>query len=87
MNKKALLQQALQDYLKEFFSEHSSELPELKLHKCILNYVEGSLLQQTLLHTSGNQSKASEILGINRHNLKKKIEELDIKTHAKDKKP
>ncbi|MCL4141320.1 UNVERIFIED_CONTAM: hypothetical protein GTU68_021016 [Idotea baltica] len=39
----------------------------------ILAEVEAPLLRATLAHTQGNQCRASEILGINRGTLRKKL--------------
>jgi two-component system nitrogen regulation response regulator GlnG len=36
------------------------------------------LIELTLEHTSGNQLKAAEVLGINRNTLRKKITQLKI---------
>ena len=42
-------------------------------------FMERPLLRLVLEKTKGNQVQASEMLGINRNTLRKKIKELDIK--------
>jgi Fis family transcriptional regulator len=39
----------------------------------LMTEVEVPLLKATLAHTNGNQSRAAEILGINRGTLRKKL--------------
>ncbi|MBN4080395.1 DNA-binding transcriptional regulator Fis [Beggiatoa alba] len=43
------------------------------LYNMVLSEVEEPLLQAVLSYTNGNQSKASEVLGINRGTLRKKL--------------
>jgi len=47
--------------------------PAGNLYNMVLAEVEEPLLQAVLQHTNGNQSKASEVLGINRGTLRKKL--------------
>lgn len=79
MNKKLSLKQIVTDYLKEFFRDHNKDLHKLELHKCVLNEIEEVLIQLALKETKNNQSKAAKILGINRHTIKNKIKEFNIK--------
>jgi two-component system nitrogen regulation response regulator GlnG len=44
----------------------------------VLREIEMPLIALTLSATRGNQLRASELLGINRNTLRKKIRELDI---------
>ena len=53
-------------------------LPAAGLYNRILREVELPLIMQTLQVTRGNQVKASEVLGLNRNTLRKKIRELGI---------
>ncbi len=52
--------------------------PPQKLHEMVLNEVERPLLQLVMEHTKGNQTKASELLGINRSTLRKKLTQYGI---------
>lgn len=47
--------------------------PAGNLYNMVLAEVEEPLLQAVLKYTNGNQSKASELLGINRGTLRKKL--------------
>ena len=47
--------------------------PAGNLYNMVLSEVEEPLLQAVLRYTNGNQSKASEVLGINRGTLRKKL--------------
>jgi len=47
--------------------------PAGNLYNMVLAEVEEPLLQAVLKYTNGNQSKASEVLGINRGTLRKKL--------------
>ncbi len=49
------------------------------LHELIMGGIEKPLVEIVLKETSGNQTKAANILGINRNTLRKKIAEYKIK--------
>lgn len=49
------------------------------LHSMVINMVEKQLLKMALEETSGNQSKAAHILGLNRNTLRRKLGEYKIK--------
>ena len=59
---------ALSDYFEQLEGHSTANLYEM-----LMNEVEVPLLKATLDHTSGNQSRAAEILGINRGTLRKKL--------------
>ena len=48
------------------------------LHELVIDSIERPLLQLVLARTRGNQVQASQILGINRNTLRKKIQHLNI---------
>ncbi|MCN4145135.1 MAG: DNA-binding transcriptional regulator Fis [Thiohalomonas sp.] len=48
------------------------------LYQLLLTEVETPLLETILEHTKGNQSKAAQILGINRGTLRKKLKQYSI---------
>lgn len=62
------VQSALQDY----FHHLEGERP-CNLYKLVIQEVEPPLLETVLHYTRGNQTRASEILGINRSTLRKKL--------------
>ena len=48
--------------------------PPKDLYQMVLQETEKPLLEAVLRHTRGNQTKAANILGINRTTLRKKLE-------------
>ena len=53
------------------------------LHELIMGVIEKPLVEIVLKETSGNQTQAANILGINRNTLRKKIVEYEIKCKSK----
>ena len=53
------------------------------LHELIMGGIEKPLVEIVLNETNGNQTQASNILGINRNTLRKKITEYGIKCKSK----
>ena len=72
------LAQSVERHLQAYFTAHGDGLPAAGLYERILHEIERPLLQLTLDATRGNQVRASEVLGLNRNTLRKKIRELDI---------
>jgi len=68
----------VEDHLKRYFAMHGDALPPAGLHQRILREVEFPLIMLSLAATRGNQLRASDLLGLNRNTLRKKIRELDI---------
>ena len=69
---------SVEKHLKQYFELHKNELPASGLYDRIIHEVERPLIIKTLKLVRGNQLKASELLGINRNTLRKKIMYLDI---------
>lgn len=65
---RALVQQALENYLHDMDGHAPADL-----YQMVLNEVEPPLLQTVLHYTRGNQSKAAQLLGLNRSTLRKKL--------------
>ena len=63
-----LTDKALKNYFKNLNGYEPSELYQL-----VIGEVEKPLFRTVMDYTSGNQSKAAEILGINRGTLRKKL--------------
>lgn len=70
---RAQVQAALQDY----FNQLDGHMP-CNLYKLVLKEVEPPLLETVMQHARGNQTKAAEILGINRSTLRKKLKQYGI---------
>jgi len=69
---------AIYSFIAAYFEDHEGDLPVGGLYQTVINEVERPLLAVTLKAVSGNQKKASEVLGINRNTLRKKIQELGM---------
>ncbi len=72
------LSHSVELHLKSYFDAHNNSLPAAGLYDRVLREVERPLIALTLEATNGNQIKASDVLGVNRNTLRKKIRELDI---------
>lgn len=66
------LSESITESLDEYFL-HLDDQPPHAIYEMVLNCVEKPLLEYILNKTGGNQSKAAEILGINRNTLRKKM--------------
>ncbi|MFK5915396.1 MAG: DNA-binding transcriptional regulator Fis [Woeseiaceae bacterium] len=62
------VEDAMQSYFKQLDGHVTNDL-----YQMVLNEIEEPLFRSVLEHTRGNQSKASELLGINRGTLRKKL--------------
>ena len=63
--------------LQRYFKELNGHQPN-ELYRLILSEVEKPLIERVMLHCDGNNSRAAEILGINRATLRKKIQQYRI---------
>ncbi|MDT8370710.1 MAG: DNA-binding transcriptional regulator Fis [Gammaproteobacteria bacterium] len=68
----APLSECVEVALKTYF-KHLDGHSAANLYEMLLSEVEAPLLRATLEHTQGNQSRAAEILGLNRGTLRKKL--------------
>lgn len=59
--------------LDQYFASLNGCEPPRNLYDMILAEVEKPLLERVLNHARGNQSRAAEMLGINRATLRKKL--------------
>ena len=62
------VEHAVEAYLKQLDGHSTNDL-----YQMVLQEIEDPLLRCVLKYTRGNQSKASEMLGINRGTLRKKL--------------
>ncbi len=71
------LRESVKTALNEISLQLEGKYPA-NLYRLVLSEVERPLFEKVLEYTNGNQSKASEILGITRSTLKKKLDYYDI---------
>jgi len=64
--------------LKEYFRDLDGEKPCGGMYDMVMDCVEKPLLEMVLEHVGGNQTRASEMLGINRNTLRKKMHQHGI---------
>jgi Fis family transcriptional regulator, factor for inversion stimulation protein len=60
--------------LKEYFRDLDGEDPCCEMYDMVMNCVEKPLLEMVLEQVGGNQTRAAEMLGINRNTLRKKMQ-------------
>lgn len=73
----APLAHAVSDSLGDYFRALNGHAPA-NLYDIILAQVEPPLLKATLAYCRGNQSKAADVLGLNRATLRKKLTQYRI---------
>ena len=71
------LHRSIEAALNRYFRDMDGHLPS-DLYQLMLSEMERPLLTYILNYTRGNQSKAAEILGINRGTLRKKLKDYNI---------
>ena len=76
MNKNDLADN-IESILDKYFNDLAGESPN-NLYDLILANVEKPLLLYVMHYAEGNQSKAAEILGLNRNTLRKKLKNHSI---------
>ena len=77
---RSFLEHWLEKTLKQYVSHMDDNEAGGDLHKLIVGGVEKPLVEMVLKETNGNQTRAANILGINRNTLRKKIVDYKIKS-------
>jgi Fis family transcriptional regulator, factor for inversion stimulation protein len=72
------LSDAINLSLDEYFM-HLDGQPPHAIYDMVLNCVEKPMLEYVLNKVGGNQSKAAEVLGLNRNTLRKKMAQYNLK--------
>lgn len=72
MGQSCKVSQAITESLDDYFMHLDGEPPHA-IYEMVLNCVEKPMLEYILNKVGGNQSKAAEVLGINRNTLRKKM--------------
>ncbi|HQS56741.1 MAG: Fis family transcriptional regulator [Gallionellales bacterium 35-53-114] len=65
--------------LNEYFKDLDGEEPSCSIFDMVMSCVEKPLIETVMHHADGNQTRAADLLGINRNTLRKKILEHGIK--------
>jgi Fis family transcriptional regulator, factor for inversion stimulation protein len=71
------LRQAVDAAIRRYF-DHLDGGEVSGLHAMVLAEVEAPLFAAVLEHTQGNQTRAAEVLGLNRGTLRKKLKQYDL---------
>ena len=71
------LGQAVEASLQHYFDHLNGEMPT-RLHQMVIHEVEKSLFESVMKLTGGNQSRAAEILGINRNTLRSRLAKFEL---------
>ena len=74
---KCELANSVKSSLDQYFKDLDGEPPHA-VYEMVLGCMEKPLLSYILQHAGGNQSKAAEILGLNRNTLRKKLQQYNI---------
>lgn len=77
MNKPTSLSDSVTHTLEEYFNTLEGETPS-EVYKMVMGQVEKPLIEFILQQTEFNQSKAANMLGMNRNTLRKKIQQYQI---------
>jgi Fis family transcriptional regulator, factor for inversion stimulation protein len=77
MSKDCRLSQAIIESLDDYFMHLDGEPPHA-IYEMVLGCVEQPMLEYILNKVGGNQSKAAEVLGINRNTLRKKMAQYNL---------
>ncbi|MGQ9685823.1 MAG: helix-turn-helix domain-containing protein [Thiobacillaceae bacterium] len=64
--------------LNKYFDDLDGE-PASRVYNMVMNCVEKPVIELVLDRAAGNQSRAAEMLGINRNTLRKKMQQHGIK--------
>lgn len=68
---------AVREALEQYFRDLDGEMPQA-IYNMVLSRVEKPMLEVVLDKAQGNQTRAAELLGINRNTLRKKMQEHDL---------
>jgi len=66
------LRESVELSMKNYFAQLDNEQPS-NIYDLVLAEVEAPLMEAVMNYTQGNQTKASQVLGLNRGTLRKKL--------------
>jgi Fis family transcriptional regulator len=71
------LSSTVRKVVKQYFKDLDGE-KTIDVYDMVIRCVEKPMLEVVMHHAQGNQTKAAELLGINRNTLRKKLQEHGI---------
>ena len=71
------LSSTVRKVVKQYFKDLDGE-KTIDVYDMVIRCVERPMLEVVMHHAKGNQTKAAELLGINRNTLRKKLQEHGI---------
>lgn len=74
---KAFLHEAMAEAITHYYQQLDGEQPT-NVYDMVMAEVERPLLVATMEYTKNNQSKAADLLGLNRGTLRKKLKQFDL---------
>ncbi|MES2499706.1 MAG: helix-turn-helix domain-containing protein [Pseudomonadota bacterium] len=77
MTNSCKLSDAIEESLEDYF-KHLDGQPPHAIYDMVLGCVEKPMLEFILHKVGGNQSKAAEMLGLNRNTLRKKMAQYNL---------
>ncbi|MET1256840.1 DNA-binding transcriptional regulator Fis [Aliikangiella maris] len=72
VNQQTTLRESVEQAMKNYFAQLEDEKPT-DIYNLVLAEVEAPLMETVMAYTQGNQTKASQVLGLNRGTLRKKL--------------
>ncbi|RMF16416.1 MAG: DNA-binding transcriptional regulator Fis [Gammaproteobacteria bacterium] len=81
VNQEATRTMTLRDSVDQAMANYFAQLdgaPVSDVYQLVLSEVEAPLLEQVMKYTRNNQTKASELLGLNRGTLRKKLKQYGL---------
>ena len=66
------LRDSVEEAMKNYFEQLENEQP-VNIYELVIAEVEAPLMEAVMNYTKGNQTKASQVLGLNRGTLRKKL--------------
>lgn len=77
MKKTTPLADCIVQSMEQYFADLNGEEPK-NLHNVFINEVERPFLELIMKKVNGNQTRAADMLGINRNTLRKKLKTYDL---------
>ncbi len=71
------LSQSVEQAMNNYFTQLDGQ-PASNVYEMVLNEIEAPLLKAVMEYTRDNQTKASEVLGLNRGTLRKKLKQYGL---------